>query len=940
MRTTSINDAFDEAVKLRPTLLIGAGGTGYDVVVQVKARFHETYPLHMLNQIKFVAFDTDTYHPPIRNNKNELISLVPNKELFQIGGVPVKGIIENQGYYAAIREELELDRLPQLDLTKGAKQTRQLGRLAFFYHFERIKNVIMSCLNEVTNISHYRSTGAAEIQAINVFYISSAAGGTGSGILLDLAYLTRYLAHANGIPTDYIFNIGLLVMPEAFTKVPRSSRPQIRANAAAMLMEVDHFTTYRDFNVLYPDGMRVRDNRPPFNITYLVDATNERGLTVEDANQLNPILAEAVFLQAGTYLGASTDSAFDNVAAARGDDRSGYTGLYSMLGTSAWHFNAQRMQRATALQLQQQLVSNLLLAPLPRFDPTLDPENNCIHPVIRDRVDAFTANANLDVGLAKTQLKTIPSRRNMLIELNTAVHDRAPLQAIVSRVENMCASYSQRTVSGEYIPQVEKNRTLMLEQVREALFAGTYQIVNTLSSGPLLAQAFLEGILIAFEPTRKQLTKERQQLRQRSVRIQRDLQTSYDAFTQIAQGNFMSRFFRHNVRQARNHYTDQYKRSLDIILSQAIINNIFTLLDEAEREVQQLLGAVSTLSASLERAANEADIELRRLRVNWGSSHATEQAVDSVDMIDSFYNRYLNSTLNNEGRELVSTRPMSEWLQLLTVPPDDPFLQTDSTEESLGRWLSDYCMASFSLILTNESIEKLILDRYPTEIEQQNALRALISLGAPFSNYITTAAGHGSDELDPILVVGVPDKNRSIFRDVTIPDASLISTYDPHRVSALHTKHGLPMNALRQFGEYKRFFNDLQARVESSGTTPFIAFNAVREGITARRLFMRGEAYNYITRRNMGGYFLEVEEQSIHLGSTLEDAIKHIIQHAEAYDQLKRALYSFQFEINESQALVFLEDYLKNPPKRPLSRHSAELKEMAVSERNLIKQLI
>ena len=82
-----------QTMRMRPTLIIGAGGTGYETVVRIKARFKETFPPHLLEQIRYIVFDTDTNHPPVRSSTGELVYLEPDIELFQIGGVPVKGIM-------------------------------------------------------------------------------------------------------------------------------------------------------------------------------------------------------------------------------------------------------------------------------------------------------------------------------------------------------------------------------------------------------------------------------------------------------------------------------------------------------------------------------------------------------------------------------------------------------------------------------------------------------------------------------------------------------------------------------------------------------------------------------------------------------------------------------------------------------------------------------
>ncbi|MGB1253496.1 MAG: tubulin-like doman-containing protein, partial [Candidatus Promineifilaceae bacterium] len=143
-----INEKIGQAMRLRPTLVVGAGGTGYETVVRMKARFQESFPPELLQQVRYVCFDTDTNHPPVRNSLGEMVYMEPQIELFQIGGVPVKGIIDNQKNYPEIAHELELKKLPRLDLTKGAKQVRQLGRLAFFYHFQRIRKVFETALRD------------------------------------------------------------------------------------------------------------------------------------------------------------------------------------------------------------------------------------------------------------------------------------------------------------------------------------------------------------------------------------------------------------------------------------------------------------------------------------------------------------------------------------------------------------------------------------------------------------------------------------------------------------------------------------------------------------------------------------------------------------------------------------------------------------------------
>ena len=524
-----------KALRLRPTLIIGAGGTGYETAVRVKARFAESFPPELLQQIRYIVFDTDTNHPPTRNSLGEMIYLDDGIELFQIGGVPVKGIIENQHNYPEIAAELELKKLPRLDLTKGAKQVRQLGRLALFYHFQRIRKVLETALRDVLNIGHYTGT-TPPVQAINCFFIGSACGGTGSGILIDLAYLTRQLAHKWGIPIDYIYTTCLLVLPEAFTKIPASNEAQIRANASAMLSEIDHFMVHGDFDVMYPDKFHVVDPRPPFNITYLMDASNERNHTVADLNQLTPIMAEAIFLQAGSFLGAQVDSAFDNIPTSTSQDINGHLRGYSMVGASTLHFNAQRVSADCAYRLIDDLVYQLFLKQVDQQESRRRDEK--IHPQLYDQVQGFFGKTNLSIDLLKQQLRKSDGAEQLVVTLNTEMFDRLEPQVMVRRVESACTRYAQETIIGRFLPQISLNQRRMSDEMTHLLSEHVDAIVDGVESGIPLAHLFLQGVSESLVPLRQQLQQEREQIKQQIGRSQAEieramerLETASQAFT-------------------------------------------------------------------------------------------------------------------------------------------------------------------------------------------------------------------------------------------------------------------------------------------------------------------------------------------------------------------------------------------------------------------------
>jgi tubulin-like protein len=114
-------------------------------------------------------------------------------------------------------------RQDRLNITEGAAQQRQIGRFAMFQNADRIKEKIGQLIRDL-------SQHAAD-SSVNIWVVSSAAGGTGAGCFLDAAYLTR-------LATNNLVDIkltGVIVLPDVYSGMPGISR----ARAYSLLREMD-----------------------------------------------------------------------------------------------------------------------------------------------------------------------------------------------------------------------------------------------------------------------------------------------------------------------------------------------------------------------------------------------------------------------------------------------------------------------------------------------------------------------------------------------------------------------------------------------------------------------------------------------------------------------------------------------------------------------------
>ncbi len=125
-----------------------------------------------------------------------------------------------------------------------------------------------------------------KMDTINVYIIASLAGGTGSGMFLDTAFLVKHLQ-------QNIRTVGFLVLPRIFGDVPRCE-----ANAYAGLMELEYYSYKNLFEVEWKPEGALKLPPPPFDYTYLIDGMNETGRQIgeKDKARIFELLADNIFI--------------------------------------------------------------------------------------------------------------------------------------------------------------------------------------------------------------------------------------------------------------------------------------------------------------------------------------------------------------------------------------------------------------------------------------------------------------------------------------------------------------------------------------------------------------------------------------------------------------------------------------------------------------------
>ena len=236
------------------------------------------------------------------------------KDLMQLSGGNDRGALKPhetiglplrrpQDYRTDSRQLLEwlsrrwLYNIPRSLQTEGL---RPLGRLAFVDHAPDMSRRIRSAIEQATSDESLElsqeSTGLQfQTRDCRVVIVGSISGGTGSGMIIDLAYLTRHLLGELGLPDHEVYG----VLMHSTGRNARSRELAI-VNAFSTLSELNH---YSRLGSIYPGdrASRVpprREDNVAFRDTYLVhlgDELNEAQL--DDAAKE---VAEYIYLDAAT----------------------------------------------------------------------------------------------------------------------------------------------------------------------------------------------------------------------------------------------------------------------------------------------------------------------------------------------------------------------------------------------------------------------------------------------------------------------------------------------------------------------------------------------------------------------------------------------------------------------------------------------------------------
>jgi hypothetical protein len=854
-------DNMQKEMRLRPTLVIGLGGSGYQVAVQLKARLVEAFgnEAGYDDVVKFMVLDTanENFKAPQPNYpERDSVGLSAGREFVRISDVPLQELMANRnkmigerrltGVYKHLPKTLRSSHIDQ-----GAQQIRRLGRIALFHRYQDVKERMSIVIRDLLKMRDTRTRGDVDLkvdqrQRLRVYIVCSICGGTGSGTFIDMAYITRYIAETQNLPPQNVDVVGMLMLPEAFPNVSTTGADRIRANACAALLDLEYYNqdTINDDTIYYEDfGVeQVPGRSRPFNICYLIGGSNSASLTVDGVKELAPMLADSIFTMISSRVGEQLDATLDNIKVVTTQyHEDGHRRLYSGIGISKLYYPRQWLQQRFIKAFKRWMIESYVLPD--DVDQTRAKES------VKIWFDNLRQNlaSNMNRSVSDVIQPLVQLEQNLdLIDNPQRRLRRAFRQAESSFQKDYIDTLQQQSTSSQgniradlrNKIQAEINNTFRVDHNPDEPTAGliwTRQWLDALDEAihEWVNDDSRERLPIDFDPVINRAEGKVQEI----TNIVAFLQTRQRRQVVARESDSLRRFFEEEAKT----------RVIDAVLA-AIFRDFLPYVQEMRQQVNEAVSFWEDLLLA--------------------TAQVSERPITTASTLSVMDDRELDTYIQEKMAQAQQDNITAQFQRRLLEAGRNASLNAIALSlnkrhhAALERILDDLSNRQYARI-SSETIGQLI-ERIPDNARKEK-LEELQLRGAPLLRY-----EEGSMSAAPppeFRVVGIrsrEEESEILEQDIQAGDVSYVSTNESSQVTYLHTQHGIPLSSLQNYNiyyeQYRRFArqpesilhlsNELERAPYNPASVYFINRNSLR------LFFIRSLAYGWVQYDRESGAFI------------------------------------------------------------------------------------
>lgn len=654
-----------------PTVVVGVGGTGVEVMSRLRRLIQESYgDLNSFPIVSFLSIDTDRDYK-VTNSEAAGPNLEDHeKHWARVTGNEVQDILSDMAKYPWIESWFP----PELEknvsaLEAGAGQIRACGRFAFFFNYNGIRDKFRSAIERIKGHEQMmlNKYGVTVIpNSVNVFVVGSLSGGTGSGMLIDTGYCIRQWLQGQGSTST----TAIVPMPNAFTNISVGER--VLENGYAALIELSYYSDTRtiyQYNYSAGSTNQISDSKPPFDFTYLVGLKN--GEAEFSLDQIREMIALNIFLDLTSDFAPHKRSIRDNISKnwlQQDQAGRGYPRSFMSFGLSSIEFPLYQVRASLSHRMASELIDWILneqsvLPPNMHDVLTADTfkkfrlsSSEIISDIASTGEAAYSSEVSKWVNTLREFIASEQLTTCTLTGTRVIGQESGPVLQYTKKVRDKADDYRSNNLRdlgpdkrshGAYLQRMYDNKRKIVDELRNRLTDEMYSIVADRNRGPKYAKAFISGTS--------------QILLNLSDQYRREIE-------KIWEPNFKNRMIQYEAALDEiDRIKTQYGVSKQSILSD-LNNDVLTGLESSLLALIQKKSRVLALEviADLQELISNLDTKLSRLmlKLNALKSYFTSQANNNMlqadalkingqklfdrSKINSYFNDAITCLFNNE----------------------------------------------------------------------------------------------------------------------------------------------------------------------------------------------------------------------------------------------------------------------------------------------------
>ncbi|GEM_PF-3972914 len=786
-----------KAIQIRPTLVVGLGGTGFEVVCRLKQKIRALYGEYV--PIRFLVLDTD---PPDLQK-----SILEAHEYVNISGFDAAPILKNLDQFPAIKKWWP-ENLKVGNVFRGAKQKRPIGRLALYYKYadevrgklERQVSALFQMVNHADEAKLLES-GVRILPGVGTAYVvSSLCGGTGSGTFIDVGFALREVMERTGGERALRVS-GVFTLPEGYLQEVQQDfqKQRIQANAYASMKELDNYlnpsqveTLVMQFSSSLPSWKPVR---APFDEVSLLDVLNRNHERLRSIADLYEMIAAKLFLEIA--ISKAKESGDDNVEDTLGQQVRGKQRAYGSFAVGALIFPGRDIVRYCAFKHAADIIQAVLYRKAKG-----DAGGNVLDRVKRFKNENELEEHEADMVLDRLRVLARPSLDG--IPLEPQVLEKASMDA-----EQRSVAFQKRL--GELRVTLRAKTQGMAKKAAEGLDAKVREMLSTAGDWGLEGvRAFLKQLDLNLVAMSEELKKE-----QKAYNIDVAASAVKDGLRKVreAEKALLSREKKVRATFAEwSRATREWAESFCEVEVRECAAGMFTAL---AAKTQEWAKGLTKLGNKLEEALSMVDQEARRELVSAGSIAGStyilvEQVVDKSAAEKIYADTKPASVEPTLAKLLESTKGLADLDALAPI-------------EILNTHLLSTAGAPFVEAVMKLDIFEAVA-KYGTALEPHERLKSVVDRCAAFASIDETTMGDQGRAIKSVYV-GVADRDDPKYVELAKKlgrQVQLVSTGDRNQVLVVSVETGYPAFSFNAFRNYQYYYNALVQKIRAEGATEFV----------------------------------------------------------------------------------------------------------------------